>query len=151
MFHTELNPHWPNLEKLHARERESKLKQQSNFNLRHKATPLTPLEPGIEVHVKDLDRHGVEWKQQKLLVLMRLRHPSAPWEGIACTSHRCQNREKTNWYQLKIRSRRLYKLISTNLHWTHRQRPKPSLKVRENLGLIWHFSDRLCLVTLSKL
>ena len=59
MFHTELNPHWPNLEKLHARERESKLKQQSNFNLRHKATPLTPLEPGIEVHVKDLDRPGV--------------------------------------------------------------------------------------------
>ena len=45
MFHTELNPHWPDLEKLHARESESKLKQQSNFNLRHKATPLTPLMP----------------------------------------------------------------------------------------------------------
>ena len=55
MFHTELNPHWPDLEKLPARESESKLKQQSNFNLRHKATPLTPLEPGTEVHVKDLD------------------------------------------------------------------------------------------------
>ncbi|XP_044170830.1 uncharacterized protein K02A2.6-like [Acropora millepora] len=36
-----------------------KLKQQSNFNLRHKATPLTPLEPGTEVHVKDLNRPGV--------------------------------------------------------------------------------------------
>ena len=59
MFHTELNPHWPDLEKLQARESESKLKQQSNFNLRHKATPLTPLEPGTEVHVKDLYRSGV--------------------------------------------------------------------------------------------
>ena len=59
MFYTELNPHWPGLEKLQARESESKLKQQSNFNLRHKATPLTPLEPGTEVHVKDLDRLGV--------------------------------------------------------------------------------------------
>ena len=55
MFHTELNPHWPDLEKLHARESESKLKQQSNLNLRHKGTPLTPLEPRTEVHVKDLD------------------------------------------------------------------------------------------------
>lgn len=62
MFHTELNPHWPDLEKLHARESESKLKQQINFNLRHKATPLTPLETGTEVHVKDLDQHGVVGK-----------------------------------------------------------------------------------------
>ena len=59
MFHTELNPHWPDLEKLQARESESKLKQQSKFNLRHKATPLTPLEPGTDVHVKDHDRPGV--------------------------------------------------------------------------------------------
>ena len=59
MFHTKLNPHWPDLEKLQARGSESKFKQQPNFNLRHKATPLTPLEPGTEVHVKDLDRHGV--------------------------------------------------------------------------------------------
>ena len=35
------------------------MKQQSNFNLRHKATPLTPLEPGTEVHVRGLDRPGV--------------------------------------------------------------------------------------------
>ena len=59
MFHTELNPHWPDLEKLHTRESESKLKQQSNFNLRQKATPLTPLEPDTEVHVKVLDLPGV--------------------------------------------------------------------------------------------
>ena len=60
MFRTELNPHWP--EKLHARESESKLKQQSNFNFRHKATPLTPLEPDTEVHVRDLDWPGVVMK-----------------------------------------------------------------------------------------
>ena len=67
MFHTELNPHWPDIKKLHTRESESiaKLKQQSNFNLRHKATPSTPLEPGNEVHVKDLDRPGVVVKAAK--------------------------------------------------------------------------------------
>jgi len=66
MFHTELNPHWPDLEKLHAGESESKLKQQLNFNLRHKATPLTPLEPGTEVHVRDLDRPGVVVKAAEI-------------------------------------------------------------------------------------
>ena len=59
MFHTELNSHWPDLQRLHARESESQLKQQSNFNLSQKATPLTPLEPGTEVHVKGLDQPGV--------------------------------------------------------------------------------------------
>ncbi|XP_044168232.1 uncharacterized protein K02A2.6-like [Acropora millepora] len=72
MFHTELNPHWPDLEELHARERESKLTQQSNFNLRYKATPLTPLEPGTEVYFKDLDRPGVVVKAASLLRMVSL-------------------------------------------------------------------------------
>ena len=59
-FHTKLNPQWPDLDKVQAREAASKMKQQSTFNSRHKAIPLTPLEPGTEVHhVKDLKRPGI--------------------------------------------------------------------------------------------
>ena len=35
------------------------MKQQINFNLRHKATPLTPLGTGTKVHVKELDQPDV--------------------------------------------------------------------------------------------
>jgi len=78
MFHTELNPHWPDLEKLHARESESKLKQKSKFNFRHKATPLTPLEPGTEVHVRDLDRPGVVVKAAETPRSYEVKTLSAP-------------------------------------------------------------------------
>ena len=42
MFQTELNPHWPDLDKLHATESESKLKQKANFNIKHSA--VTPFD-----------------------------------------------------------------------------------------------------------
>ena len=59
IFHTELSPQWPDLDKLQARETENKLKQQSNFDHRHRATPLPRLESGAEVLVKDLQGPGV--------------------------------------------------------------------------------------------
>lgn len=67
MLHTKLNPQWPDLDKVQAREAISKLKQQSTFNNRHKAIPLTPLEPGTEVHVKDLERPGLVVKPAETL------------------------------------------------------------------------------------
>ena len=149
MFHTELNPHWPDLEKLQARESESKLKQQSNFNLRHRATPLTPLEPGTEVHVKDLDRPGVVVKAAETprsyevktpistvrrnrvhLALMpeqRENQPVPAEDKIAAPVQADQPKLKMNSQAapatplLANRPKRLL---------------KPSLKVRENLGLI---------------
>ena len=149
MFHTELNPHWPDLEKLHARESESKLKQQSNFNLTHKATPLTPLEPGTEVHVKDLDRPGVvvkaaeapqSYEDKTLISTVRKNHvhltsmpeqrenqPLPAEDKIAAPVQADQPKLKMNSQAapatplLEIRPKRLL---------------KPSLKVRENLGLI---------------
>ncbi|XP_078352985.1 uncharacterized protein LOC144637776 [Oculina patagonica] len=57
-FHTQLNPQWPDLENLRARESISKLKQEKVFNSRHKAKPLPPIGPGTEVFVKDLQRPG---------------------------------------------------------------------------------------------
>lgn len=53
-FHTQLNLHWPDLDKLHARENLSKLKQETIFNSRHRAKPLSPRGPDTEVFVKDL-------------------------------------------------------------------------------------------------
>lgn len=58
MFDTQLNPHWPDLGKLHARESQSKLKQETMFNSRHRAKPLSPIGPDTEVFVKDLKRSG---------------------------------------------------------------------------------------------
>ena len=149
MFHTELNPHWPDLEKLHARESESKLKQQSNFNLRHKATPLTPLEPGTEVHVRNLDRPGVVVKAAETprsyevktpistvrrnrvhltpMPEQRENQPVPAEDKIAAPVQADQPKLKMNSQAapatplLANRPKRLL---------------KPSLKVRENLGLI---------------
>ena len=149
MFHTELNPHWPDLEKLHARESENKLTQQSNFDLRHKATPLTPLEPGTEVHVRDLDRPSVVVKAAESprsyevktpistvrrnrvdltpMPEQRENQPVPAEDKIAVPVEADQPKLKMNSQAAPVtsllanRTKRLLKL---------------SLKVRENLGLI---------------
>ena len=46
LFHTQLNPQWPDLDNLRARESMSKWKQETVFNTRHKAKPL----PSITLH-----------------------------------------------------------------------------------------------------
>ena len=62
MFHTQLNPKWPDLDNLRALESMSKLKQETVFNSRHKEKPLSPMEPGAEVYVKHLQRSGTVMK-----------------------------------------------------------------------------------------
>ena len=149
MFHTELNLHWPDLEKLHTRESESKLKQQSNFNLRQEATPLTPLEPDTEVHVKVLDRPGVVVKAAEtprsyevktpISTVRRNRVPLTPMPGqrenqpvpaedkIAAPVQADQPKLKMNSQAAPatpLLANRLKRLL------------KPSFKVGENLGLI---------------
>ena len=39
LFHTQLNPQWPDQDNLRTRESMSKLKQETVFNTRHKAKP----------------------------------------------------------------------------------------------------------------
>ncbi|XP_015779104.1 PREDICTED: uncharacterized protein K02A2.6-like [Acropora digitifera] len=149
MFHTELNPHWPDLEKLHARESESKLKQQSNFNLRHKATPLTPLEPGTEVHVKDLDRPGVVVKAAETPRSYEVKTPTSTVRRnrvhLAPMPQQRENQPvpaedkiaepvQADQHKLKLSSQAA---PATPLLVNRPKRLlKPSLKVRENLGLI---------------
>ena len=149
MFHTELNPHWPDLEKLQARESESKLKQQSNFNLRHKATPLTPLEPGTEVHVKDLDRPGVVVKAAETPHSYEVKTPiSTVRRNRVHLTPMPEQREnqpvpaedkiaapvQADQPKLKMNSQAA---SATPLLANRPKRLlKPSLKVRENLGLI---------------
>ena len=58
LFHTQLNPQWPDLDNLHTRESMSKLKQETVFNTRHKAKPLPSIRTGTEAFVKDLRRLG---------------------------------------------------------------------------------------------
>ena len=58
LFHTQLNPQWPDLDNPRARESISKSKQEMVFNTRHNAKPLPSIEPGTKVFVKDLQRLG---------------------------------------------------------------------------------------------
>ena len=58
LLHTQLNPQWPDLDNLRTRGSVSKLKQETVFNTRHKAKPLPSIGPGTEVFVKDLQRLG---------------------------------------------------------------------------------------------
>ena len=44
LFHTQLNPQWPDLDNLRTRESMSKLKQETVFNTRHKAKPLPSID-----------------------------------------------------------------------------------------------------------
>ena len=57
-FHTNVNPSWPDIEKLREREEESKEKQRINFNQRHNAVHRKPLLPGTPVHIKHLEVPG---------------------------------------------------------------------------------------------
>lgn len=149
MFHTELNPHWPDLEKLHARERESKLKQQTNFNLRHKATPLTPLETGTEVHVKDLDQPGVVVKAAETPRSYEVKTPMSTVRRnrVHLTPMPEQREDQPIPAENKITTP--VQADDPNLKVNSQAAPvtpllanrpkrllKPSLKVRENLGLI---------------
>ena len=58
VFHIQLNPQWPDLENLREKESMSKLKQQTLFNSRHKAKLLPLIGSGTEVFVKDLQCSG---------------------------------------------------------------------------------------------
>ena len=58
-FHTQLDPQWPDMQSLLTRETTSELKQQSTLNSRHRAMPLTPIEPSTERHIKDLQHAGI--------------------------------------------------------------------------------------------
>ena len=161
MFHTEPNLLWPDLEKLHTRESESNLKQHSNFNLRHEATPLTPLEPGIEVHVKDLDRPDVVVKAAETHRSHEVKKPinTMRRNRVHLTPMPEQRENQPVPAEDKItapvQADQPKKAAPTTPFLTNRPKRllKPSLKVRENLGLIWHFPMGLtvCLVMLSKL
>lgn len=149
MFHTELNPHWPDLEKLHVRESESKLKQQINFNLRLKATPLTPLETGTEVHVKDLDQPGVVVKAAETPRSYEVKTPmSTVRRNRVHLTPMPEQREdqpipaenkittpvQADHPSLKVNSQAAP--VTPLLANRPKRLLKPSLKIRENLGLI---------------
>ena len=147
MFHTQLSPQWPNLEKLQARESESKVKQQLTFNNRRRATPLTQLESGTEVLVKDLKCPGVVVEAAKTprsyvvetptSTIRRNRVHLTPLPGeIKQTATPpddnggVANQESPDG---KMNSRNLP--VTPMLASRPKRVIKPSLKVRENLGL----------------
>ena len=57
-FPAHLKPQFPDVEKLRQQEHESRVKQQVNFNKRHRAAPLGTLSPGTKVHITSHDQPG---------------------------------------------------------------------------------------------
>ena len=57
-FHANLNPCWPDMDKLREREAESKEKQRLNLNQRHNVVPLKVLQPGTPVFIKESGSTG---------------------------------------------------------------------------------------------
>jgi len=125
------------------------LKQQSNFNLRHKATPLTPLEPGTEVHVKDLDRPGVVVKAAETPRSYEVKTPmSTVRRNCVHLTPMPEQRENqavpaedkitapVEADQPKPKMSTQAAPVTPLLPNRPKRLLKPSLKVRENLGLI---------------
>ena len=147
MFHTQLSPQWPNLEKLQARESNSKVKQQLTFNNRHRATPLTQLESGTGVLVKDLKCPGVVVEAAKTPRFYVVETPTStirrnrvhltplPGEIKQTTTPPDGNGGVANQESPdgKMNSRNLP--VTPMLASRPKRVIKPSLKVRENLGL----------------
>ena len=59
VFHTQLQPKWPDLDKLNETERSYRHKQQAYYNARHHAKPLPQLYPGQEVKIKTHAQPGI--------------------------------------------------------------------------------------------
>ena len=125
------------------------MKQQSNFNLRHKTTPLTPLEPGTEVHVKDLDRPGVVVRAAETPRSYEVKTPisTVRRNRVHLTPMPEQRENQPVPAEDKITAP--VQADQPNLKMNSQAAPatpllanrpkrllKPSLKVRENLGLI---------------
>ena len=59
VFHTQLEPKWPDLRKLNDKETVYRKKQQDYFNTRHRAKPLPPLCIGQEVKITNQEKPGI--------------------------------------------------------------------------------------------
>ena len=148
-FHTQLNPQWPDLENLHARESMSKLKQETVFNTRHKAKTLPSTGPGTEVFIKDLQRSGnvieaasTPWsyKIETLTNMIRNRVHLTPLpnqqEQQECPTPVVNQVPAENKAATPVRKGDIQVPPVTPILATRPMRIiKPSLKVRENLGL----------------
>ena len=62
-FHSQLNPKLPDVSRLRQREQDSRLQHQVNFNSRHRAAPLSTLQPGTKVVITNHDQPGTVVKE----------------------------------------------------------------------------------------
>ena len=56
IFHSQLNLKLPDVSRLRQREQDSRFQQQVNFSGRHRAAPLSELQPGTEVVITSHDQ-----------------------------------------------------------------------------------------------
>lgn len=144
-FHTQLTPKWPDMEKLHEREADFKAKQARNFNQRHRAATLTPLESDTPVYVKDKDITGnvISTADTPRSYLVdtptgTLRRNRASLSQVPCLdpdNSTDGNSEPAVEQQSPLHESPARRLPSPCLASRPKRQTKPSLKLRENMGL----------------
>ena len=122
-FHSQLNQKLPDVSRLRQREQESRLQQQINFNRRHRAAPLSTLQPGTEVVITNLDQPGTVVKEAygpRSFVI------ETPTKNIR------RNREHLVPVESPPKPPTPKKLRELNISLRPRRTVKPSLKALEN-------------------
>ena len=144
-FHTNLNPSWPNIEKLRERETESKEKQKLNFNQQHRVTTLKPFQHGIPVYIKDAKitgtvtgtaetprsyiintEKGTVRRNRSHLVSIPSDKPEPPFASIQRSPEAAQT---------PVKPTPVKPLPSPCISSRPKRHIRPSLKLRESLGL----------------
>ena len=111
------------MSRLRQREQESRLQQQINFNRRHRAAPLSTLQPGTEVVITNHDQPGTVVKEadgpRSFVIEM-------PTKNIR------RNREHLVPVESPPKPPTPKKLPELNISLRPRRTVKPSLKALEN-------------------
>ena len=143
VIHTELKPKLPNEDELREKEERSREKQKSNYDLRHNAKPQVPLLPDMEVHVKDMNTPG--------FVVSKAQSPRSYFVETPSNIIR-RNRSQLLPMPAEVEDTVPLPVVEADqaknkvrtpakpppspcLSTRPRRTIKPSLKVRENLGL----------------
>ena len=142
VFHTQLTPKWPDMKRLQATEAEPRQKQKANFDQRHRAIPLCPIDTDTPVYVKDMDVTGTVSGTAKTPRSYLIDTEKGPIRRnrshlVPLPDHKPDLSQETKVMGGDSTAHPVRPPPSPNIASRPKRQIKPSLKVRENLGLEW--------------
>ena len=140
VFHTQLTPKWPDMERLQTTKAETRQKQKANFDQRHRAIQLSPLDTDTPLYVKGMDvtgtLSGTANTPRSYIIdtekgaIRRNRSHLVP-----LPDHKTDLSQETKVMGRDSTAHPVRPPPSPNIASTPKRQIKPSLKVRENLQL----------------